>query len=113
MTQLGLRLLEQTVNGELNTQKPSKLSFCSFSFGPIFSSSRDAGMERKPDCHSSCIHELRITENKDPQIITAPQVLVCVLTGHIKVTAKRFANQWDGHPLFSSPHWSWPEIFPI
>lgn len=53
MTQLGLRLLEQTAifNREDNTQKPFEFPFCSFSFVPILSSSRDVGVERKPNSH--------------------------------------------------------------
>ena len=120
MTQLGLRLLEQTVifNGEDNTQKPFEFPFCSFSFAPIFSSSRDLGMECKPNSNESCIHEPRITGNKDPETVTALQVLVCALTGCIEITAKRYGNtatnpQWDDHPLLSSPNWCWLEIFPI
>lgn len=75
-------------------------------------------MECKPNSHSSCIQEPCTIGNKDPEIVTAPQVLVCALTGHIEITAKRYGNtatspQWDDHPLFSSPNWCWPEILPV
>lgn len=104
MIQVCLRLVKQTItfNGEDNSKKPFEFPFCSFSFAPIFSSSRDVGTECKPNSHSSCIHEPCIIGNKDPEIITAPQVLVCAITWHMEISAKRCGNkatnpQWDDH----------------
>lgn len=106
MTQLLLILLEQTVifNGEDNTQKPSQFPFCSFSFAPVLSSSRDAGMECKPNSHSSSIHEPCIRGNKYPEIVMA-QVLACTLTGHTEIKQRRVETQpqtRNGMPMLCS-----------